>query len=151
MAWLGVDLDGTLAEYQKGYAQQGKIGEPIDEIVYRVKQLLDAGHEVRIMTARVSGPARERRPAKELINAWCRQHLGRVLPVTCRKDYGMLELWDDRARQVVTNRGVFVHEDANDLRAKLRHLFNTHPELTPEGHYTFPDGETWTREVPRGD
>lgn len=39
------------------------------------------------------------------IKAWCIEHLGEELPVTCFKDYGMLELWDDRAVQVEPNTG----------------------------------------------
>lgn len=103
MGWIGVDLDGTLAEYQKGYGQALRIGQPLPRMLARVKAWRALGREVRIMTARVSGPAHERNPAKALIQAWCLEHVGEVLPVTCKKDYGMLQLWDDRAVQVLTN------------------------------------------------
>jgi hypothetical protein len=105
MGWIGVDLDGTLAEYQHGYAQRLHIGEPIALMLARVKAWRAAGTEVRIFTARVSGPAKHRIPTKALIEAWCLEHVGEVLPVTCRKDYAMVELWDDRAVQVVKNTG----------------------------------------------
>ena len=49
--WIGVDLDGTLAEYH-GW-NDGKIGEPIQLMVERVKRWLAEGKSVRIMTARV--------------------------------------------------------------------------------------------------
>jgi hypothetical protein len=39
------------------------------------------------------------------IEAWCVEHIGVVLPVTNVKDFGMIELWDDRAVQVVPNTG----------------------------------------------
>jgi len=39
------------------------------------------------------------------IAAWCKLHIGQVLPLTCTKDYGMIELWDDRAVQVEMNTG----------------------------------------------
>ncbi len=42
------------------------------------------------------------------IDAWCERHFGRKLPVTCTKDYGMVELWDDRAVQVKENTGIRV-------------------------------------------
>ena len=49
--WIGVDLDGTLAEY---HGWNGSIGKPIAPMVDRVKRWLAEGVEVRIMTARVS-------------------------------------------------------------------------------------------------
>jgi hypothetical protein len=33
-----------------------------------------------------------------------------VLPVTCKKDYGMIFCVDDRAKQVVPNTGVLLEE-----------------------------------------
>lgn len=113
--WIGVDLDGTLAhyEYWKG---ENHIGAPIPLMVDRVKAWRAAGHAVRIMTARVAGEAQWIGPmgipepmpkseARQHIEAWSLAHLGEVLPVTCVKDYGMIELWDDRAVQVEPNTG----------------------------------------------
>lgn len=40
------------------------------------------------------------------IEQWCEKYLGQKLPVTCSKDFGMLELWDDRAIQIVSNTGL---------------------------------------------
>lgn len=34
--------------------------------------------------------------AERAIRAWCKKHIGEELPVTCSKDPGMIELWDDR-------------------------------------------------------
>ncbi|RPD50495.1 hypothetical protein DNI29_04550 [Hymenobacter sediminis] len=99
--WIGVDLDGTLAHYD-GWKSINHIGEPVPAMQARVKQWLAQGKHVKIFTARVFDPSPEvLRP----IVAWCRQHLGRVLPVTCVKDMAMTELWDDRAIQVVVNTG----------------------------------------------
>jgi hypothetical protein len=39
------------------------------------------------------------------IGDWCEEHIGVRLPITCTKDYGMVELWDDRAVQVIPNTG----------------------------------------------
>ena len=39
------------------------------------------------------------------IQAWCLEHVGEVLPVTPAKDYDRVELWDDRAVQVIPNTG----------------------------------------------
>jgi hypothetical protein len=99
--WIGVDLDGTLASYGK-WEGPTHIGPPIRLMVERVRGWLARGIEVRIFTARVSDRDPQTIPA---IRAWCLEHVGAVLPVTNVKDYAMLELWDDRAIQVITNTG----------------------------------------------
>jgi hypothetical protein len=113
--WIGVDLDGTLAEYDH-WRGANHIGAPIAPMVARVKGWLAEGHDVRIFTARVwsdphvSGRSCDSCDAEEAIVAWCREHLGNELPVTCMKDYGMVELWDDRAVQVIPNTGLRADE-----------------------------------------
>lgn len=62
--WIGVDLDGTLAEYSHWKGET---------------------------------------------------HIGRVLPITNIKDYQMIELWDDRAVQVIPNTGQPVTADKAPL------------------------------------
>jgi hypothetical protein len=104
--WIGVDLDGTLAEY-RGW-NDGVIGSPIAPMASRVRAWLNAGKEVRIMTARVAPLGRTAEDVaeqREQIEAWCEEHLGRRIPVTCEKDFGMVELWDDRAVRVLPNTG----------------------------------------------
>jgi hypothetical protein len=110
--WIGVDLDGTLARYD-GFKGLNHIGEPIQPMVDRVTRWLALGREVRIMTARVSQSIY--RPRSEdvfrtvcAIEDWCEQHLGQRLKVTCIKDFEMVELWDDRAVQVIENTGIRV-------------------------------------------
>lgn len=98
-AWIGVDLDGTLAEYG-GWKGPTNIGRPIPKMVNRVLDWLNAGKEVRIFTARASVP--EQIPP---VIEWCKAHLGREIPVTNVKDFAMIELWDDRAVQVEFNTG----------------------------------------------
>ena len=101
-AWIGVDLDGTLAEYG-GWQGPHHIGAPVMPMVRRVLDWCNAGKDVRIFTARVAHD--DDGCALAAIEAWCQEHLGRVLPVTNVKDYGMVELWDDRAVQVIQNTG----------------------------------------------
>lgn len=109
--WIGVDLDGTLAEYA-GWQGPAHIGRPVERMLRRVKEWLAEGKDVRIFTARVSYDAgndermAQASAARLAIEAWCGNHLGRVLPITNIKDYGMYELWDDRAVQVFPNTGV---------------------------------------------
>lgn len=103
--WIGVDLDGTLAHYE-GW-NGGAIGEPIVPMVERVKGWLAEGREVRIFTARVGSDAeRDREEMVLVIQAWCAIHIGQPLPVTATKDFGMVELWDDRAISVKPNTGM---------------------------------------------
>jgi hypothetical protein len=103
--WIGVDLDGTLAHYESG---QDHIGEPVEIMVDRVRKWIAQGYYVRILTARLSGPRNGVPVAetKKKIEDWCLYHLGFVLPVTCIKGHGMLELWDDRAVGVERNTGM---------------------------------------------
>lgn len=96
--WIGVDLDGTLAQYPPPAGKE--IGEPIKPMLNRVLDWLNAGKDVRIFTARACAP--EMLPA---IVDWCKEHLGREIPITNAKDFSMIELWDDRAVQVETNKG----------------------------------------------
>lgn len=108
--WIAVDLDGTLAHYD-GWIAVTHIGIPIIPMVNRVKQWLVEGKTVKIFTARVHGHGMPIigggvQDAKSPIEAWCLQHIGQVLEITNVKDYGMLELWDDRAIQVGFNTGM---------------------------------------------
>ena len=103
--WIGVDLDGTLAYYD-GWKSPDHIGPPIVRMLKRVQNWLAEGKNVRIFTARVSptqGP--EARIARKAIQNWLAWHLGQELPITHEKDPNMVELWDDRAVQVVKNTG----------------------------------------------
>ena len=105
--WIGVDLDGTLAEYGE-WVSPTHIGEPIPLMVERVKRWLAEGRDVRIFTARVNA-GEDRITTQSVIDAiqvWCQKHVGWVLPITCQKDYKMVELWDDRAVQVIPNTGL---------------------------------------------
>lgn len=114
--WIGVDLDGTLAEYH-GWQGPEHIGAPIAPMVELVKRLLAEGHDVRIMTARVShdGTWLENAAAigsTAVIRAWCETHIGVALPVTCMKDFGLIRLYDDRAVQVEHNTGRLIGVEA---------------------------------------
>jgi hypothetical protein len=100
--WIGVDLDGTLAHYDT-WRGPLHIGDPIPVMQQRVINWLKSGVEVRVFTAR--GGLLE---CQEAIRAWCFLHLGQHLPITNTKDFQMIELWDDRAVQVIPNTGLRV-------------------------------------------
>jgi hypothetical protein len=142
--WIGVDFDGTLAVYD-GWNGADHCGEPIGEMVFRVKKWLSEGRDVRIFTARISPLDTCVRPGERVrmsnaksaaaalamgvdpfrfdeavravraIRQWCVAHVGRELPITNVKDYGMVELWDDRAVQVESNTGVVVGRSTRGL------------------------------------
>ncbi len=101
--WIGVDLDGTLALSDGYWKGPHYIGAPIEPMVRRVLEWLATGQEVRIMTARVCHDDDD--GARPYIEKWCVKHLGQKLVVTNEKDYDMIELWDDRAVQVIPNTG----------------------------------------------
>ena len=108
--WIGVDLDGTLAEYS-GWVDESHIGEPIPLMVGRVKTWLEEGKDVRIFTARIA-QAEGNRSTKssgeiaDVIRQWCVKVFGQALTITCQKDFGMIELWDDRCVQIIPNTGM---------------------------------------------
>jgi len=113
--WIGVDLDGVLAEWSGIPEDVWRVGAPIPRMIERVKAWLADGRDVRIFTARVGCCGQTSTIAvddeafaahqRELIVAWCQEHLGAVLPVTATKDFQMIELWDDHCVQMVPNTG----------------------------------------------
>jgi len=100
--WIGVDLDGTLAEMDKDCSLE-HIGKPIPKMVKRVQDWVNNGYTVKIFTARASGDFGVY--AIKFVKKWCIEHVGYELEVVCAKDYAMIELWDDRAIGVGHNTG----------------------------------------------
>lgn len=103
--WYGVDLDGTLA-YYNGWQGMLHIGEPIPIMLERVKAWVARGIEVRIVTARADPDHEEYDDFCRALQAWCESNVGKILPITNRKDFGMILLFDDRAVGVIANTGV---------------------------------------------
>jgi len=103
--WIGVDLDGTLAEWH-GWHPDKKIGEPIPAMMERMyKWLHTPGVTVKIFTARVAMNAELEIPR---IQEWLAKHGLPELEITNVKDMFMVEMWDDRAIQVIPNTGIAV-------------------------------------------
>ncbi len=98
--WIGVDLDGTLALYD-GWQGPKHIGPPIPEMEKRVWDWITEGREVRIVTARASDLSQI-----PVVKEWLKTHGFPDLRVVNYKDYGMIQLWDDRCVQVNPNTGV---------------------------------------------
>lgn len=100
--WIGFDLDGTLASHL--HSQGNTIGDPVPAILELLKGYVNAGVEVRIVTARANPIPYGAQT--ELIEKWLIEHLGYLIPITDRKDYRMLLLYDDRAVGVEENTGI---------------------------------------------
>ena len=98
--WVGVDLDGTLAE-ATAWRGMAHIGPAVPLMLRRVKLWLEKGVRVKVVTARAGDPE-----GLAATQAWLKAQGLPDLEVTDRKDFGMIELWDDRAIQVVQNTGV---------------------------------------------
>ena len=105
-SWIGVDLDGTLSYYPHLLA----IGRPIEPMADMVKAWIADGIEVRIFTARASAPEPLRSKMVKDIEEWCLEHLGKVLPVTCSKDFQCAAIYDDIAHHVDHNTGRICQE-----------------------------------------
>ena len=111
--WHGFDLDGTLAHYDK-WVSAHHIGNPIPEMIKKIRNHLDRGEKVKIFTARVNTDDvdgdPENQSIRKAIQDWCLKHIGMILPITCVKDYKMISLYDDRAIQIIPNTGRSLHE-----------------------------------------
>lgn len=123
--WIGVDLDGTLAFYD-GWRGETHIGDPIPAMLERVKRWIAEGQQVRIFTARVydgSGRVGSHEMERgrninvviECIQIWCKIHVGVILPITCVKDFDMIEFYDDRCVQVEANTGRLIGASTRGL------------------------------------
>lgn len=111
--YVAFDLDGTLAYYESGKFNPYEIGEPIAGMVKEAKDWISKGVEVRILTARMTPEeGRDLARVQKVIGDWTEKHLGQRCVATNIKDYGLILLYDDRARGVVFNTGMTVEEFA---------------------------------------
>lgn len=109
--WIGFDLDGTLAISEPGASIEEPIGAPIKPIVDLLKDYIDRGWSVKILTARMHTPRQtimQRRAIHEEIAEWCQKHIGVIIPITHEKGRRMKRLYDDRAVAVERNTGKIV-------------------------------------------
>jgi hypothetical protein len=108
--WIGVDLDGTLAR-DLGNKRENRIfdeiGSPIEPMVKRLRKWIAEGKSVKIFTARASSPKQV-----VLVKKWLASCGLPDLEVTNVKDLQMIELWDDRCVQVMTNLGEPINKKA---------------------------------------
>lgn len=108
--WIGVDLDGTLAHdtgKNGGKNALNEIGAPVIPMLNRLRTWLAEGKTVKIFTARASSLRQV-----QMVKEWLASYGLPELEVTNVKDLAMIELWDDRCVQVITNSGQPVGKDA---------------------------------------
>ena len=125
--WVGFDLDGTLAEHGK-YKGPEHIGTMIQRMKEILLECLRQRFRVKIMTARMSH-ADTRDEARTIIQDWLEANGLPRLEVTCKKDYKMIRLYDDRAIQVIPNTGVTLEEIIKTLQAENAALKDNVSEL----------------------
>lgn len=102
---IACDLDGTLAHYDE-WKGVYNIGEPIPEMLAKVKAAIILGHEVIIFTARMSSKSNiENDISRSVIEKWCEKHIGIRLDCTATKHGYFDEFWDDRAVGIKKNEG----------------------------------------------
>jgi hypothetical protein len=140
--WIGVDLDGTLAEHLPEF-DISKIGPPIPAMVNTVKSYLANGKKVKIFTARASlifdlDWDEYNAQVKEPIDEWCRIHIGEALPITCSKDFYTIGIVDDIAVHAykgdIYNAGTHLA-----LKAQFDHLQEKYNKLESENESTIED------------
>ncbi len=103
--WTGVDLDGTLAYYDRN-SPFDEIGDPVPDMLTLVKELINNGIRVKIFTARAQDPEQ-----KPIIREWLKVNGLPELEITNIKDYNMQWLLDDRCIQVEKNTGRLIFKD----------------------------------------
>jgi hypothetical protein len=132
--WIGVDLDGTLAEYDE-WEGPTKIGKPVPAMARRIRNWVGRRKKVKIFTARADD---ER--SVNAIKKWLKDNELPDLEITNLKDCHMAELWDDRAVAVEQNTGklkeaygaddkpgyAFHDDDDTELEVAARSPFTAH-------------------------
>lgn len=152
--WYGFDLDGTLAKYD-GWKGIDNIGDPVAPMVKLIRQMHDEGKVVKILTARVAPKEKpETKPSPyrtgnwciqepdaqtwafkdewttlEFIQEWCYRILGFVPEITHEKDHLMLELYDDRVKQVIPNTGILIEDELDRTRRLAADLMDINQGL----------------------
>lgn len=109
---IAVDLDGTLAHYD-GWKGIEHIGHVIPEVANAISDAQKSGAEVWLFTARVSDPD-DHNLASDAIAKWLVENKINVSGITAVKHKFFTEFWDDRAIQVIKNKGMFVLNELTD-------------------------------------
>jgi hypothetical protein len=74
------------------------IGKPIPNMVDKVMALHDSGITIKIFTARAADPK-----SIPIVKKWLKDNGLPDWEITNAKNWGMVEMWDDRCKQVKPN------------------------------------------------
>ncbi|MEO0794522.1 MAG: hypothetical protein AAFX93_05155 [Verrucomicrobiota bacterium] len=119
--WIGVDLDGTLAKFSSWHGIN-HIGKPIPDMMKRVRRWRTEGRKVKIFTARAAHE--EYLPP---IRKWLKKHKLEDMEITNELDPYVVEIWDDRAIQVITNSARIIRHPSVTARPKAPLLEEAFP------------------------
>lgn len=123
-AWWGFDLDATIAFYETW--GDGSIGAHIVPMIRRMKHYIRTGRKVSIVSARVHRSEPDWQAQEELIRQFLDQALSiamaNTVDIRCDKDRHMIALYDDRAEQVIPNKGILVREELRRAVTALSHI-----------------------------
>ena len=118
---IAVDLDGTLAQYD-GWKGIEHIGPVIPEVANAMERAQAEGAEVHLFTARVSDPE-DAAEAHQVISKWAEANNFNFASITAVKHKFFTEFWDDRAIQVIKNKGIFVMDPGSISDAPAAPVF----------------------------
>jgi hypothetical protein len=112
---LAVDLDGTLAKKEHPFNPYS-VGEPVQPVLQHLLNEKAKGRSISILTARASSNDPGLRRA---VRTWLDRHGLEGVHITSQKTPDMVEIIDDRARQVIPDTGRVVGDHPiNDLQDK---------------------------------
>lgn len=132
-AWWGFDLDATIAFYETW--GDGGIGAPIRPMIRRMKHYLRTGRKIAIVTARVhpskglEAPA-HRHKVRDFLDAQFGKDASDTIDIRCDKDMHMIALFDDRAEQVIPNKGILVREELRRAIETLQLIVRTSMDVS---------------------
>jgi hypothetical protein len=150
-AWWGFDIDKTTFVDEGGGTRGGMIGAPIMPMIRRIKHFLRTGRKVNIVTARVhwSEPdhVAQMNTVRQALNAVFGKNLANRIDIRSDKDRHMIDLYDDRAKQVIPNKGILVQ---NELRRTVEALYKIAEYDSQEGlvaAQTLQSLDHWSRDL----
>lgn len=131
-----VDLDATLAYYDQ-WRGFDHVGEPIAPVVETIKNHLNNGDNVKIFTARadLDNPDLKNITKEQIfkpIEDWCEKHFNKKLEITCKKSFNTDIIIDDRAIQIVPNKGLFIQGVLRDTIEKYDSLLQGYKKLSDD-------------------
>lgn len=151
-AWWGFDIDKT-AFVDEGGTRGGVIGAPIMPIIRRIKYYLRVGRKVNIVSARVHPSEPDKAEQERTIQQALCDVLGteraNQIGIRSDKDRHMIALFDDRAEQVIPNKGILVREELRRAVSALNLIAagGLHPDLIAQ--HTLSILNPWSRELVR--